>query len=81
MRETASALIVGEGLGVNVGANVGVSSVGWRTLDVHPIKPIRRRSVALTPSRTHLAPSGGHVALSPSSSLSQFLSPVPSMWS
>jgi hypothetical protein len=50
MREAASALNVGEGLGVNVVVNVGVSSMGWRTLGVHPIKPIRMRSVALTPS-------------------------------
>jgi len=49
MRETASTLIVGKGLGVGVTADAGDCSIGWRAPDAHPNKPTRR-SVAPTPS-------------------------------
>ena len=49
MREAASALIVGEGLGVLVAVAAADCSIGWRAPGAHPNKP-RRRSFAPTPS-------------------------------
>jgi hypothetical protein len=50
MREAAPALMVGEGLDVSVGPNVGVCPVGWRALAARPTRPSRKSSVTPTPN-------------------------------